>query len=303
MDLVGGAVAAGATIAVVYLVRRSKSRPAQTASGQRGQGSTGRLPKRSWLVRAYNASGARKVDSDSLSDATAELAGRAAGDAGRRTKRRWRIVKTAAIRVARNSHDKRQRRWESTGGPTPILGPRAKQRKPDATPAKSDQPKPDTQPPATSGGGEPPKRHLRAVPDQPKSPGDPVTTTADTTPTPTVLATPDAPPDWALMADRVRNFNPENDSALLAFMRGESVGVLAYAEAMEQARDNCVNDVGLDPAAVAGFTAYSEHVSDAAARMSEAYKTFVAVYGEVLQLAANGVVMPYNGRFWTGEAG
>lgn len=120
---------------------------------------------------------------------------------------------------------------------------------------------------------------------------------------PTTQAAPQLPPDWALMVDRIRNLHPEDDTALLAFMRGEALAVVAYAEALEQARDNCVNDIGLDPSAVAGFTTYSEHVSEAAQRMSEAYQTFVAVYGEVQQLAANGITMPHNGRWFTGAAG
>ena len=127
------------------------------------------------------------------------------------------------------------------------------------------------------------------------------TTTPQGVTAPTTVSPEQIPPDWGLLADRVANFAPEDDAALLAFMRGEVAGVVGYASAMEETRDNCVNDVGLDPSAVAGFTTYSEHMSDASARMAEAYKEFVAIYGEVMQLAANGITMPHRGRFFTGN--
>ncbi|WP_068925067.1 hypothetical protein [Planobispora rosea] len=110
------------------------------------------------------------------------------------------------------------------------------------------------------------------------------------------------PPDWGVMIDRVANFAPEDDAALVAFLAGEGAAVLAYAAALEQARENCVNDIGLDPSAVAGITTYSEHMSEAAERLAAAHQQFMTVYGEVLALAANGVVMPHNGRWFTGAS-
>ncbi|WP_256862807.1 hypothetical protein [Microbispora sp. GKU 823] len=43
-------------------------------------------------------------------------------------------------------------------------------------------------------------------------------------------------------------------------------------------------------------------MSEAAQRLAEAHQQFVAVYGEVLALAASGVQMPFQGRFFTGNA-
>ncbi len=127
-------------------------------------------------------------------------------------------------------------------------------------------------------------------------------TTPDPAATGTLTAGLAPPLDWAVSVDRVAGFQPEDDAALVAFMAGETAGMLAYAEAMVQARENCVNDVGLDPSAVEGLTTYSDHVSEAADRMAEAHRQFLAVYGEVLALAANGVVMPHNGRWFTGAS-
>ncbi|WP_431897968.1 hypothetical protein [Nonomuraea sp. bgisy101] len=111
-----------------------------------------------------------------------------------------------------------------------------------------------------------------------------------------------APEDWRVLADRVANFTPEDDTALVAFMRGETAGVVAYADALEQARENCVNDVGLDPSAVQGLTTSSEHVSEVSERLAEALKEFLTVYSEVLELRSNGVTLPFDGRWFTGES-
>ncbi|MGW5689258.1 hypothetical protein [Nonomuraea sp. NPDC003754] len=62
-----------------------------------------------------------------------------------------------------------------------------------------------------------------------------------------------------------------------------------------------MTEIGLDPTAVSGITAYSEQVSAASAQMSDAMTQFLTVYGQVLELAASGVVMPHNGRFMTGQ--
>lgn len=123
--------------------------------------------------------------------------------------------------------------------------------------------------------------------------------TADTELAPAADVSP--PSDWAVMIDRVSNFQPEGDIALVEFMRGEAAAVIAYAEGLVQTRENCTNDVGLDPSAVAGFTIYSEHMSEASDRMAEALQQFMTVYGEILELTANGVQMPFNGRWFGGD--
>lgn len=291
-----GVAGAGAAIAVIYKLSRRQSRPARTGErAVRDRGNTGGLKKRSWLVKAYNSTGAQHTDSDDLHGATAEWAGRAVGAAGRKSKRRWVVIEKAAER----SRGRREKQWEEKGRP-PLLVSR--KRKPAPTPAAvKRRDLPDRAAPASAPGPEPPKRRLTAVPDPPQPSGDRMTATQDT-PTATTVVPPDVPPDWALINDRIRNYAPEDDAALLAFMKGEVAGAIGYAEALEQARENCTNDVGLDPSAVAGFTAYSEHMSEATERMAEVWRTFVAVYGEVQALAANGVVMPHNGRFWTGAA-
>lgn len=304
MDPVGGLVAAGAAVALVYAIRHDRGRPARktktgragTPGGSRTRGRTGKVPQRSWLVKAYNSSGAPKVGSEDLSGATAELAGRTAGAAGRRAARRWRIIKQAAAR----SRDRRERQWQEQGRQPLFASRRPKQQRPEsAQDGPPPDPRPSPRPTPHPDPDTPRTRRLRPAPD-PQPHGETMDTTQEAAAA-TSAGADQIPPDWGLLAERVANFAPEDDAALLAFMRGEVAGVVRYAEAMEQTRDNCVNDVGLDPSAVAGFTTYSEHMSDASARMAEAYKEFVAIYGEVMQLAANGVVMPHRGRFFTGN--
>ncbi|MFB9681183.1 hypothetical protein [Streptosporangium vulgare] len=114
-------------------------------------------------------------------------------------------------------------------------------------------------------------------------------------------AAPIAPPgDWAALIARVSEFTPESDVELIDWMKGETAGVLSYAESVDTVRETCVTVLGLDPSAVAGISAFSEQAADTAARMSEAMNTFMTVYSEVQQLVASGVVLPFDGRWMTG---
>jgi hypothetical protein len=292
-----GAAAATVAIVVVYKVRQRNARPARTrGTSARTRGSSGRIPRRSWLVKAWNSSGAGKIDSDDLHGASAELTGRTLGAAGRRGKRRWTVIKTAAER----SRARREKAWETSERPLVMI-----RRKPKPAPPQADDKpsQPEASPsPKSAPGPEPPKRHLKPVPDLPRPSGDAVTATQDT-PAETTVAAPGMPPDWALMIDRVRNFSPEDDAALLAFIRTEAAGFVAYAEALEAARETCVNDIGLDPAAVGGFTVVSEHISEGSERMTAQLALFSAIYGEIQATAANGTLLPYNGRWFSGAAG
>lgn len=108
------------------------------------------------------------------------------------------------------------------------------------------------------------------------------------------------PGDWAALITRIADFTPGDDVELIDFMKGETAGVLGYADGVDAVRETCITVVGLDPSSVAGITTYSEQAAETASRMSEALNTFLTVYAEVQQLVASGVVLPYNGRFMTG---
>ncbi len=300
-------VAAGGAFA--YAMR---DQPRNRIRATRSGGRTGRLPRGSRLVRMYNSTGAVPVDADNTGDAAAVLAGRVLGASGRKGKRMWRTWKTAS---ERNWAQRQKRRPQATPvdkwrelrrnirrrpkpgqQPDPQAKPGPQNRPPDETGPAPRKPAPPQDPPPAAPGpalGRPgPSQHA----------GDPQMTTPATPNTaPQDTGRPVAVPvDWAALISRVADFTPEDDVALIDWMTTEAAGLLAYAEALEQARLNCIQTVGLDPTSVSGIASYSQHMSEAADRATAALLTFKAVYGEVLQLAAEGVTMPYNGRWMTG---
>lgn len=314
-ELVIVAAIGGGIAVVTKMSNRRKSTP---------NDGKGRVPKAgSLLVKAYSSSGATPLNSTTLSEAAAELAGRGAG----RGLRAIRRASTAANQRMAANHTVRRARWEgrwkqraahrpagSVIDKWRAVGDQAKshprvrhsvdrirhrfRRRPPA-PTAPDQPTapaPRPQQAAPAAAAAQPARSPRTTP----SGGPTMTATTDAPQTAAEDAV--APLDWQVMIDRIRNYNPESDADLLEFMKAEAAGMVAYAEALEEARETCVTDIGLDPTAVQGITAYSEQVSEAAARMSDAMTQFVTVYGQVLELAASGVVMPHNGRFFTGES-
>lgn len=330
------AVIVAVGVATAAAVRR---RDGASIRASRSGGRTGRMPKRSRLVVMYNNTGAKPVESDDAGSAAAELFGRVLGGTARRGHRtggraRKAVVK-ACKRTGKSWHQRSGERWEQRRSARPAetfvdkwkrlhaSRPRLKERRrasgvlrrlarllgvvdsPADTAAPRDappEPRPDPAPP--------PPDAPRSAPVPKPSPVEPLgdpKMTAPTMPTspaeagaaPAAVA---APTDWAALIARVSDFTPENDVDLIEWMKGEAAGVVAYAEGLESARENCVTAVGLDPSAVAGITTYSEHMSDASARMTEALATFLVVYGEVLKLAGDGVVLPFNGRWITGAA-
>lgn len=284
----------------------------QRKTGRTGKGR--RIPRQSKLVKIYNSTGAKPVTSSDAAGATAELTGRAIGATARRTSRRWRAIRTAASRGRDRLADRTAPRWEQrrTTRTEPFidrlravqavrrergwrgLRPSLSRRPPEPPPAPAAPPAPPSAPTAPH----PPARHLRAVP-SPAPKGTTVTTTSDLM-APAAIA---APADWAAVIDRTANFEPEDDVALIEWMKAEAVGVVGYAESLEAVRETCVTAIGLDPSAVSGITTYSEAVSETADRMSEALTQFLTVYEEVQKLVGEGVVMPYNGRWFGGATG
>jgi hypothetical protein len=111
-----------------------------------------------------------------------------------------------------------------------------------------------------------------------------------------------APADWAGLAQRVANFDPESDADLINFMTGEVAGICGYAESYETLHAQCVDALGLDPNSVQGLGEFAEHVMELTRAMTAAHQRFVTTYEEVMKAAASGVVLPYNGRWITGEA-
>ena len=119
---------------------------------------------------------------------------------------------------------------------------------------------------------------------------------------PAALTRPGVPPDYASLNARVANFEPESDGDLIAFMRGVAAGMHGQAEALEQLAEHLVSGLGVDPAAVQGITEYAQAVTECAALMARANAQFQQVYQGVRETVANGTVLPYQGRWITGES-
>ena len=112
---------------------------------------------------------------------------------------------------------------------------------------------------------------------------------------------PEPGPAWRPLIDAVRAFDPEDDAHLLAWMAGEAAGMARYAEGVAAARETAVTMAGVDPAAVGALDDYADAAAAAADQMAAARQRFAGHYAEVRQFAAGGGVLPYNGRWMTGE--
>ncbi|MET8140010.1 hypothetical protein ABZU32_06845 [Sphaerisporangium sp. NPDC005288] len=305
-----------------------------------------RLPRRSWLVKAWNASGAPPVKGTTLGDAAAEFTGKAAGAtvrtgtrlsrraakaAATRAKRRWesRTQEAEVIPLFRrvrpsDADDPRpeprpdgepQPRPESRAS-EPRTEPRPAEQRPDPRPADA-RPKLDDEVSPGGPSDERPRSDQTTAAPEPQPADRPIpssqgearmvpnsttfrhTTAGQTTPGGDGAV---APPDWAQTIGRIATHVPEDDSALLHLMAGEVAGVCGYADALAALHETCVNAVGLDPSSVQGLAEYSTHASELAQRMAEAHKQFLTIYQEVMEAVARGVVMPYQGRFFSGQA-
>jgi hypothetical protein len=109
-------------------------------------------------------------------------------------------------------------------------------------------------------------------------------------------------PDHAAVNARIAQFEPESDGDLIRFMSAEASGVAMYAQALEQLSEHLLQGVGLDPAAVQGVHEYAQAMTEAALLMTQANARFQAVYQGVRETVAGGVVLPWKGRFMTGES-
>ena len=111
-----------------------------------------------------------------------------------------------------------------------------------------------------------------------------------------------APADvWRSLITATHEFDPENDAVLLAWMTGEAGGMAGYAEGVAAAYETATNVTGLDPAALQTLHDYADAAAAAAEAMARARQRFTSHYSEVRTFTANGGVVPFSGRWMTGE--
>ena len=106
---------------------------------------------------------------------------------------------------------------------------------------------------------------------------------------------------WKQVVSDTSEFEPEDDGHLLAWMAAEVNGMSAYAEAMTEVYETCVSTVGLDPVAMKATHDVADAAADAASAMAAARAKFASHYSEVREFAANGGLLPFDGRWITGD--
>ena len=106
---------------------------------------------------------------------------------------------------------------------------------------------------------------------------------------------------WKQVVSDTSEFEPEDDGHLLGWMAAEVNGMSAYAEAMTEVYETCVNTVGLDPVAMKATHDVADAAADAASAMAAARAKFASHYSEVREFAASGGLLPFDGRWITGD--
>jgi hypothetical protein len=106
---------------------------------------------------------------------------------------------------------------------------------------------------------------------------------------------------WKQVVADTSDFEPEDDGHLLAWMAAEVNGMSNYAEAMTEVYETCVNSLGLDPVAMQATHDVADAAADAASAMAAARAKFASHYSEVRDFAASGGLLPFDGRWITGD--
>ncbi len=127
-----------------------------------------------------------------------------------------------------------------------------------------------------------------------------MTTQAGPPPTPAAGRGTD-PDQWKSLVAATADFEPEDDGELLEWMAAEVAGMSAYAEALAEVYETCVNSLGVDPAAMNAVHDTADAAADASTAMAYARQKFAAHYAEVREFAASGGLLPFDGRWITGD--
>lgn len=279
---------------------KSAARRGARSSSRSSRGSGG-----SWLLKAWNSSGAPKTSESSFRGASAVLTGKAAGSAARGG---WWVSKKTG----------KAGRWFAGRTLVPFDKWLAKKRAGLETAAALPEPPPVFVHPKSK--GEP----VGAFEDlmhrfggrsevyengklvghntyRAGGGGRPDSYTPVNGATSTMNTTSAGPATLAPHLSHINDFEPESDAELLNFMGAEVAGKAAEAEAYMELFDRCVSGKGLDPQAMQGVSDYSEAIAESAEAMKRAHAQFVAVYEAIIEAVNNGTVMPHDGRFFSGE--
>jgi hypothetical protein len=110
-----------------------------------------------------------------------------------------------------------------------------------------------------------------------------------------------APAEWQAVASSMSDFEPDSDEAYLEWAGGLVAGLATAGEAVADVYDTCVENVRLDPAAMASLHDVADAFADAATAAAYARQKFASHYSEVREFVAAGGVLPADGDWLTGE--
>lgn len=259
-----------------------------TSSGSWARSRTAKRSGRSsWILKAWNASGAPKTSEKTIGGAAAVVTGKAAGAGVRGGKAATKAAASTAVRAGGWSW---RRIWAAIDAWldswTERLQSAAKLA--ESTPGHSNDG--DT---AKEGAAD--DRKPETVPDT-------TTTSPATGGTSMSWGGTAIEPSLAAHVQLVAEFEPEDDGDYIKFLASEAAGMVAYAEAAEQLFENCLNSIGLDPAAVDPVQTYAEGFAEMAEKAKEAHAKFMAIYDAVIETVAGGTKLPHDGRWMTGES-
>ena len=109
------------------------------------------------------------------------------------------------------------------------------------------------------------------------------------------------PGAWGAVVAHTADFEAESDGDLLNWMRGEAIGAAAYAEAMVEQYETCLNTIGLDPVALQTLHDVADAATMTAATMAAAVKRFAEHYELPTQFVSDGGLLAHDGRWHKGD--
>jgi len=159
---------------------------------------------------------------------------------------------------------------------------------------------PAAQPPASS----PPGRTVSGKPSPNPTGGTTMTgTTQPATRARRTAANGGVPGAWGAVVAHTTDFQAESDGDLLGWMRGEAIGAAAYAEALVEQYETCLNVIGVDPVAIQTLHDVADAATTMATTMAAAVKRFAEHYELPTQFVADGGLLAHDGRWHKGDDG
>ena len=111
------------------------------------------------------------------------------------------------------------------------------------------------------------------------------------------------PGAWGAVVAHTTDFQAESDGDLLTWMRGEAVGAAAYAEALVEQYETCLNVIGVDPVAIQTLHDVADAATTMATTMAAAVRKFAEHYELPTQFVADGGLLAHDGRWHKGDDG